>query len=524
VKPYPSIHDRPGIYEFVRAHVASAGPGLTDGGEVLPDEEVLRSRARVAWVPGALDGAAGYEREADDRTKAAQSVADLLPPTLARPTERALRLFYATLDECAARDIVDLLTRFLARRGVRRERLRTLATWLATTAPDREPVKVGIALLGLAGLDDRVDIVQLLGRHEEFTLYATVALKNGLAQPERDLYTLAQQVTGWGRIQTVRRLADTQDPEIRDWILRTGFRNTVMNEYLANIAATTGGLAGALQQPEPDPELLLAAGEILTALFVGGPAKGIDDYDDGAIATERFLEHLPDRAESLDAGIAIATIEQFLLRDGDEWSDREQRGWTPERRARLQSQCGDLLARPIWTELVTSGLSSTDAHDFWIADHLAGRVDIDTFPIHRARLEANPVDPVSWFRAFALADETRTTDLIHFASERLPLADIATGADDAIGLGPGFEANGSLDAVLHQLPTRPGAGANIVTAGLRSPVTRNRNLALRVLQSWNPDQWPAHARELVTECAANDPNAQTRETAAELIASMQPNP
>jgi hypothetical protein len=40
-------------------------------------------------------------------------------------------------------------------------------------------------------------------------------------------------VAGWGRIQTVRRLAGTQDPQIKAWLLRHGFRNQIMDEYLA---------------------------------------------------------------------------------------------------------------------------------------------------------------------------------------------------------------------------------------------------------------------------------------------------
>ena len=58
------------------------------------------------------------------------------------------------------------------------------------------------------------------------------------------------------------------------------------NEYLAYIAATTGDLAGALAVSTPDSEVLTAAGQILAALFAGGPAKDIDEYLDGAIATE----------------------------------------------------------------------------------------------------------------------------------------------------------------------------------------------------------------------------------------------
>jgi len=64
---------------------------------------------------------------------------------------------------------------------------------------------------------------------------------------------MAKHVTGWGRVHLVERLAKTEDAEIKEWLLREGFRNSVMYEYLAYIAATTGGLNDALHQLIQDP-------------------------------------------------------------------------------------------------------------------------------------------------------------------------------------------------------------------------------------------------------------------------------
>jgi hypothetical protein len=88
---------------------------------------------------------------------------------------------------------------------------------------------------------------------------------------ERQLWELAKSVDGWGRIACVERLSKTTDPEIRDWILRTGYRNSIMTEYLAYIAATTGGLVAALRGADVDRDLLTAAGMITTGC--AGPAS-----------------------------------------------------------------------------------------------------------------------------------------------------------------------------------------------------------------------------------------------------------
>ena len=112
----------------------------------------------------------------------------------------------------SALGIVDPLIASLTQRPVNTEGLHDLGVWLATTSPDREPVKLGIAFLGVSKLGDAIGVVRLLGRHEEFTLYAAVAFRNGLVDPEPELFVLAQHVDGWGRIQLVERIADTLTP------------------------------------------------------------------------------------------------------------------------------------------------------------------------------------------------------------------------------------------------------------------------------------------------------------------------
>ncbi len=92
---------------------------------------------------------------------------------------------------------------------------------------------------------------------------------------------------------------------IREWILLDGYRNTVMVEYLAHIAATTGDPAGRLAAPDPAPALLSAAGEIIVAHLNGGPASDITDYEDGALAVDRYTHHLETQADNLADAVAV---------------------------------------------------------------------------------------------------------------------------------------------------------------------------------------------------------------------------
>jgi hypothetical protein len=162
---------------------------------------------------------------------------------------RRRRALYEQVREDAVLEIADPLTQRLSAHLPDPQAVRELGCWLATTAPDRGAVKVGLVLLGVAGVGEALQVVRVLGAHEEFTLYAAVAVGNGTDDPEAELWAMARKVEGWGRIHCVERLQHTTDPAIRDWILRTGFRNSVMDDYLALIAARTGGLLPALRGP-----------------------------------------------------------------------------------------------------------------------------------------------------------------------------------------------------------------------------------------------------------------------------------
>ena len=301
----------PSIYSVIRNHLDEAGrlkgPDLSLPGEADVSSGVL------GWAPGAMDGVLGHHAgggvSADTR---ADQAAEAFVRACQRPTRRRLRRLYDALRGDSVLEFLDPMIERLAQRQPDRERLHDLGRWLATTASDRGAVKVGIAVLGVTGLDRDVDVVRVLGAHEEFTLYAAVALANGLPQPDTELWALATTVDGWGRIHCVERLRGTTDPSIRSWILRRGFRNSVMYEYLAYIAATTGGLLEALRAEAPDRELLTAAGEIFEALAMGGPAEDLHDYEDGPEAVATYLDLMAARSETLGDFLAVAAIRSFL--------------------------------------------------------------------------------------------------------------------------------------------------------------------------------------------------------------------
>ena len=512
--------DRPSIYGHIRAHVLAGHPGMTDGGETLPDEG--EGGKGIRWAAGAFDGAFGHHGGGVSEVDIAQEILAALRSVLSKASRPNLERLYELLAENSALEYVDpLLGKIAADRELDPERLRAVARWIATQAADRNAVKAAVALLGLfPGEEDR-DLLLILGRHEELTLYAAVALANALPAPDETLWELGCNVEGWGRIQVVERLAKTRDPRIRRWLLLEGYRNSVMIEYTAAICARTGGLRAELGREEPGDEVLTAAGDILVALIEGeeGPSEGIGSYEDGGVVAERFLEHLRSRARGLGDFVAVDSIKSFLLDEEVDWEPLERHGWTPERRTLLLRRCEEIRAWPAWKDLVCEGLASGERDRFFTAARVAEALGLDPWEEYYRRLVAG--DSVCWYHVMRTEDLERVDRVLALAQERLPLEEIASGPADELGLGPGYAEHGNLDWILQELRRFPGRGWPLLRAGLRSPVVRNRNMALQALSVWGRDRWEPETEMLLRRALRDEPDEGVSER-IELVLAGRP--
>ncbi|MEZ4323555.1 MAG: hypothetical protein R3F61_39190, partial [Myxococcota bacterium] len=95
-----------------------------------------------------------------------------------------------------------------------------------------------------------------------------------------------------------------------------------------------------------------------------------------------------------------------------------------------------------------------------------------------------------------------------------PLDAIATGPADELGLGPAFAVHACLDAIVPDLASHPGAGWPAIHAALRSPVVRNRNMAVRTLAAWPRSAWPPGAAAALELARDEEPADDVRERIA----------
>lgn len=516
--PQPWPNNRVSLYEFIIENLDPKTKQLNDSYIKLPDEpEPNENHAR--WVAGGLEGAFGHHGGIPNDTKLSGQIFSALKRVLRDPSAQSISTFYdLTKDESALEYMDDLISLIAKNSLLHDEKLKKFAKWLAVNAPDRGPVKVGIALIGITSSGEAEDVILSLGQHEEFTLYAVVALGHSTNDPEIKIWTLARTVKGWGKIQAVERLKDTQNEEIKAWLLTDGFRNDVMDEYLAYFCAETGNLLTALNKQPPDESVVVGARDIIRALIAGGPAEDISDYKDGPEVIKRFMEISAHRELGIADYLAATDIQRFVNDPSYDWQ-KAVGAWNVESRNEISKLAKDILERSDWNQKIETGLKSKDNLVFYSANRAAKNHGIDTWDLHLEKIKADPKRGF-WWEVMQSNDCMKIQKVVDLAIELLPLHEIATGASDSTGLGEKYWAHSALDFILQDLGKYPGVGWTLVKVGLQSPVTRNRNFALKALDAWPREAWPDDANKLLSSAEQNEVVDSVRERMTKLIAGQ----
>lgn len=496
------------IYEHINQGIRPGSIGLSDSVQTLPDE-LPYDGSTLRWSAGSLDGAFGHHVGGQDDS--AESVFRCLKAVLDSPSEKRISVFYQSLLSVDVLTLVDdLIERVMDEDSLNYERLLVFVYWLTTQSPDRSAVKIGMALLGMYRGSSFTSVFAVLGRHEEFTLYSAVAFSHSLEDPEPELWSLAQHVDGWGRIHLVERLAYTENEEIKQWMLREGYKNSVMYEYLAYTCATVGGLAQALALPELDEELVLGAGDIIEALIVGGPAKGMDDYADGGKVVQLYLGYLRKRELSFEQFLVVEQIHRYVT---------DHSSWPSHLCESLAVDSQLILTSPEWEVRAIAELESSlelrESQPFHTAASVAKAVGVDVWEYYYRRQKIG-VDS-EWFYLMQTKSEERVDMVVTLAEKMIPLEKIATGADNKLGLGLEYKHHTALDYIVQELRHYSGKGWHLVRASLKSPVVRNRNMAIAALEAWGEGGWPIGARAALEEALVDETEQSTRESIGMLL-------
>lgn len=492
---------------------------LTEAGNQLPDEERRYKGENIRWVSGGMDGAFGHHGGSGNDENAAKKVADLVKSIAQKNSKSKKVELYNILLKDNLLDFVDpALEKVIASNVSIEPHLHKYGKWLAFESPDRGPVKFGIALLGLIRDKNDTEKITMLGKHEEFTLFSSVALTNTYENPEQELWELAKYVDGWGKIHIVERLGETQNPEIKRWLILDGYKNSIMYEYLAYTCAVAGNLKNELSKDEVDEVLLDASGDIIEALIAGGPAADIDVYDDGAEVVRLYITHIEKKSDhTLSDFLVLHSIKRYLENDDADWKERREKGWADELKADLLIDLHQIISGPKWEKIVLEKQNSTDNQEFWQVDQVAGYLGIDLWETHWKRLTEKPTESGLWYNVMKNANIERIDQILSLAVDKLPLDKIATGPADDLGLGQEYNIYSCLDYLLQDLDKYPTKGFELIKTGLRSPVTRNRNMAITAFSSWGMGNWPEGTKEMLEKAEKSEPNEDTKKNLRNLL-------
>jgi hypothetical protein len=287
-----------------------------------------------------------------------------------------------------------LLEKAMATRLPVKPYLLAFAEDMAFQTSHRNSVKIGLALLGICGSKEDIEQIKILALHDEFTIFAIIALFNLSDHLPEDLWQLARKVDGWGRIQIIWRWAELDlSEDMKEWLLLEGYKNNIMYEYLAYTSAVKRDLHLKIKSDTISSDLYNAAGEIIDALIAGGPAEDISDYAYAALTVENFVRHSRKHAVSLSHYLTLTRIKDFLddLQQ-DLFTEHLKNGWTEDEISNCLIDLVVVINGRAWISLTQEALESTDNVTYWNGKQAARNLSIDLWPTVWSRLKHDPAD------------------------------------------------------------------------------------------------------------------------------------
>lgn len=479
----------------------------------LPDDP--KEDNQIKFAPGLMDAMLG-SNDSDKAANQLEQLVDLISQVAKNGDVQSQAAFYeAVVKTDSIIGIIDAFLQNLIENELPIEPyLYNYAYQLATETANRKSVKIGIAILGLCQNDAPVEELKILGLHDEFTLFATIALSNLSSNVVYDLWNLAQKVDGWGKIQLVERLAEMDLPnEIRDWLVYEGYKNSIMYDYLVYTCAVNGRLNDKLLSDIIDDKLFKSAGDILETFMNDGPTEGLSDYEDGPSVVLNYIRHANTQVLNATSFMILHRLKEYL--EGIQSSDLE--GWYQDDLSNCLIDINGLLNSKDWTSAIKIALTSANYEDFWYGKQAAQKVGSDIWDFLWKRLEEHPSDCGSWYDVTRNAKAEHAAQIAAYAIEIMPLKKIATGPEDSMGMGPNFQTYESLNAVLEFLEDYPGVGQELIVAGLKTPMTRTRNITLKTLEQWSSKNWSEVIKMELVHLKKIEPNADTLERLEQLL-------
>ena len=455
-------------YETIKANIGPDGrlpPSFTLEPKTAPDQ--------IAFVPGAEDRI--FSPAAVDE-QIIQKLAALLKEYFKTESAQCLSQIEAVLEQHRAISLIDPLLQSIRENheGIDVNNLVNFSFRLAKASANLELIKIAVGMFGLLDLGNVAqvrDIVYTLGLYEEFTLYAAVAASNWTGGNQM-IFQLAKNVSGWGKIGAVECIApDSQ--EIREWILREGCANHVMDAYLGLPCAVKGDLICALRQDWIDDELFHGIAIIIEALLDEGPARGISVYEYAQEALLRYLTHAKQHVSSVEHLRHILNLRDWAENAKIDYQDAVLAG------------CDEIINWPEWPEkIVAAAKRRAGRFELFCACRAADYMGIDISALLFEAVQSDLQEYGSYIPDVMKRPEM-ALQIIGLCEAALPLNIMAQGMGNYFFADRFRKEYQCLEYALLELGRYPLKGVRLVKTALNCPIIRQRNAACRVLSEWS---------------------------------------
>lgn len=443
----------------------------------------------ISMLPGLIDGVIN---RGNDSTVAQTLINYIKSIEEYQDNNESLELYlgglYGLLMENSTISYVDEFLRLLVeeQEEIRLDLLHKVAWLFATSGIHREPVKWGLFVVGVLRNpkedEEELKIYQLFGLCDEFSKFCGFILERYDLNDE--IFSLAKVTHGWGRVNYLKCLEPCNEV-VRRWFIYEGYKNDIDVNHTALECVLKGNLLFEIEQYGWSEELYTASGELLLGLVDDGPTQGVYGYKDSKDVIISYVKESHNQEKTLHNFWILCEL-FFTVKN---FTDEE--GWSVEERESTINLIGDMAFRlgMDWEPLIIANVTDYKARQ------IAKAMGLDIWE-YLFDLACHDEAFSEWYALTQTDDPFRYRRLCNLASEKLPLSYIASGPKDELGLSSAFHPHMDLGMIIQRLDGfSERIGVDLVKTALNSPVTSNRNMALRVLKTW--ETIPADIHEIL---------------------------
>ena len=466
----------------------------------LPDDEFLYDENHPKFAPGFADQL--YQEPVTPfYTK---KLIKLFLEQVANPNDHTRK---ATYEKIKDENVISYFHEFVelfAEAEKDEGRVKNEAIWLLEHAAHREVVKFALLVLGTMECEEYKEWLKVIALHEEFTGVALFALTNGTTNSNEMVWHIAQNVSGWGKLEALNFL-DASNEEIRQWILLEGLKNTVPGNASALMCAEKGKLDIELHEKFISGKIFDGAGAIILALLYEGANQTMDDYEYAGQVVMRYTHHAKTHCQTFNQFYILTQIHEYLQEDEEIWEERFSSNWKPHEKRTTEENIEEIVQNPSWLQQALEILQN-DQENEAEALAVAQFYNADITDIVFEKLKNNPDNVQYYYALFAAKDAQIIERLIGITDS---FGDFNELTNDQVIV---------VVSLIEELDQYNGLGIDFLGKALKTSDEHLQYIAILILHSYDKSHWQGtEIEQLVVRFAKQAKDADVKEIAKQLL-------